>query len=125
MNYTIRGMFLLVGSITLLSCVGGLSQLSSGKLTKERAQAALNQWAGTTGRGQVTALGIQDVPAQNGARADVQFTNFTFNGDFGPETVSTTGYATFSHYNDGRWVLATVFVQGRDFYTWTPNSEVR
>jgi hypothetical protein len=115
----------LVGSIALVACVGGLSQSSSGKLTKERAQASLTQWAGSNGRGQITVLGIQDVPGQNGARADVQFTNFTFNGDFGPETVSTAGYATFSHYNDGRWMLATVFVQGRDFYTWTPNSEVR
>lgn len=87
--------------------------------------------------GSVSVKGIQEIPQQNSAVADLQFNNFeygvTFEGgllrkkDFKPRkpsgdaiphpdemfpqrkvSYSKDGKATLSKYNDGRWVLKTV-----------------
>lgn len=87
--------------------------------------------------GSVSVRGIQEIPQQNSAVADLQFNSFeygvTFEGgllrkkDFKPRkpsgdaiphpdemfpqrkvTYSKDGKATFSKYNDGRWVLKEV-----------------
>lgn len=107
------------------------------QLTVPKVQAAVNQAADWTRKGgSVTVTGIQELPAQNEARADLQFNNFQYNAsgftnepaaqnettptgnpavDYIPPSAerhvasySGNGSATIKHYTDGRWVLTAV-----------------
>src|SRR5690606_13377955 len=114
------------------------SSTSGQGLTNSKVEAAvtdlLRDWR--LG-GSVTVRGIQEIPQQNAAVADLQFNSFEFgvNGtdellrakDFKPPkksgemipsyeemfppkkiTYSKQGKATLTKYNDGRWVLKSV-----------------
>jgi ankyrin repeat protein len=75
----------------------------AGQLTNEKALATVKQCISNNGAPRV--LGVQD--NQNGAVADVQFTNFqTRNNIIG--NLTEVARADFAHYNDGRWVLRTI-----------------
>lgn len=91
----------------------------SGRLTKDKAQRALNKWIAA--RGEISVQGIQELPQQNAARVDVNFTHYRFNSmTFGAEDHSGPGTAMFSHYTDGRWVLSTMsFRTSKDIYNLT------
>lgn len=107
----------LVSAIGLLcaSAVGA----SSGTLTDDGARAAINQWL--AGEGQVQIIGVQEVPAESGARADIVLSGFVWNA---PKNDAVTAYvmgpgggkrvyngaatAIFIHYTDGRWLLSRV-----------------
>jgi hypothetical protein len=97
---------------------------SKGQLTKEKAQQALSQWksvaqgvppnrptSGSAAVGQsqqpdIVVEGVQELPQENSAKASLRFNNFEYGS--GRFTYSGSGVATFSHYNDGRWVLTKV-----------------
>ena len=92
--------------MVFLVTVNGCSD--RGKLTTEAAQRAINQFAGGT----AMVSGIQELPQENSAKADVQFSQFRFPfkdpmlGNTTTQTYSGPGVAAFTHYNDGRWVLS-------------------
>ena len=80
----------------------------TGKLTKERVQAALNEWAKG---GRVTVVGIQESPSENSAVATLDVYHLTHapysrQGSDVPNTWYSGGVeAKLVHYNDGRWVV--------------------
>lgn len=107
--------------------------LTNSKVETAVADLLSDWWMG----GSVSVKGIQEIPQQNAAIADLQLNNFeygvTFEGgllkkkDFKPRkasgdaiphpdemfphrkvTYSKDGKATLSKYNDGRWVLKAV-----------------
>lgn len=95
--------------LVFTSCGGGgfSSVTDNGKLTKEKAENALNRWIS---EGQVAVRGIQETGG-NAAQADVTFTDFHYTMKGGSNRGSTytgAGVAVFTHYNDGRWVLTKV-----------------
>lgn len=61
---------------------GSMERVSSyvdpdiGKLTNAKAQRAIQQWMG---KGSVAVQGIQEVPQENAAKADISFNNFRWN----------------------------------------------
>lgn len=101
-----------------LLCAGAVSAYS-GTLTDGSAQAAINQWL--AGDGQVRIVGVQEVPAESGARADIVLSGFVWNA---PKNDAVTAYvmgpgggkrtyngaatAIFIHYTDGRWLLSQI-----------------
>jgi hypothetical protein len=120
------------------SSTGSTSSTSNQGLTNAKVETAvadlLSDWRMG---GSVSVKGIQEIPQQNSAIADLQFNNFeygaTFEGgllrkkDFKPRkpsgdaiphpdemfpqrkiSYSKDGKATLSKYNDGRWVLKAV-----------------
>jgi hypothetical protein len=97
---------------------------NSGKLTNEKAQRAVDNWVNN--RGQITVSGIQEIPTENTAKADLRFSNFRFKGGLGEENHSGPGVAIFSHYNDGRWVLKKIQWETKvDYYTASTDIEVQ
>jgi hypothetical protein len=80
---------------------------NNGKLTVEKAEEALNRWVND---GQVSVRGIQDLPRDNAAQADITFTNFRFTlqNQVQQRNYSGPGTAVFTHYTDGRWVLTRI-----------------
>lgn len=78
---------------------------SADRLTNERALATVKQCVGNNGAPRV--LGVQD--NQNGAVADVQFTNFQTR-NYLTGNLTEVGHADFAHYNDGRWVLRIISI---------------
>lgn len=109
---------------TIFICLFMLSMIfsdcsSSAKLTTSKAQNAIDVWVKGTGStgGAVTVAGIQEIPQQNIAKADLIYSDFQFlsreRNMFGApvqveKNYSGPGVATFTHYNDGRWVLTQV-----------------
>lgn len=100
------------------------SLVDSGKLTNAKAQRALDQWVGTRD-GKIVVQGIQEVPQENIAKTDIRFDNFqwksksAFTGQPVSRQYSGPGFAIFTHYNDGRWVLTRVQTsQGFDSVWW-------
>jgi len=94
----------------------------SGKLTTDKAQRALNTWVSS---GSVAVRGIQEVPTENAAVAQLSFSNLSYNlhdplfGGQKSKTYSGPGTAIFTHYNDGRWVLAKITIgEGFDAVWW-------
>lgn len=107
-------------------------------LTNEKVETAVNSLVSDWRlSGKIQVRGIQEVPQQNAAIADLQFDNFEFGvsgtdellraKDFKPPkksgqlipspeemfppkkiTYSKQGKATLTKYNDGRWVLKQV-----------------
>lgn len=110
-------------ALTLLS--GCNNALDNKKLTNSKAQGALSKWVG--GRGQITVQGIQEIPQENSAKADIHFNQLRVQAKniFGLPiqgkytTWSGPGFAVFTRYNDGRWVLTKVQTsQGLDSVWW-------
>lgn len=109
--------------IALLAC-------SSGKLSDSKAQAALNHWAISTRvdltgaqapmtwndqpRSDLQVKGVHESPNDNSATADIQFNAFRY-GRGSSDVFTGKGTATFSHYNDGRWVLTKIDFPGRQW----------
>lgn len=79
---------------------------NSGKLTTANAQAALEKWIRTKNGGTVEVIGIQELPQENAAKADIKFTKLDYAR--GEEIYTGPGSAIFTHYSDGRWVLSRV-----------------
>ena len=119
--------------MTLAGCVaapdgrGNSSTLSSPapadeRLTTTKAGNALKQWAGS--HGSVTVGGIQEVPRENAAKADITLSDYHFTakdsiiGDQ-PKIYSGAGTAIFIRYNDGRWMLSKVGFTMRGGMTFT------
>ena len=81
------------------------------RLTATKAGNALKKWAGS--HGAVTVGGIQEVPRENAAKADITLADYHFTakdsiiGDQ-PKIYSGAGTAIFIRYNDGRWMLSKV-----------------
>lgn len=63
--------------------------------------------------GPIVIKGIQELPQENAAKADLEFNNFKFSGSSRP--YSGIGVATFSHYSDGTWVLKKVSISGKEW----------
>lgn len=84
----------------------GQPSADPGKLTTAKAQSALETWVRTKNGGTVEVIGIQDLPQENAAKADIKFTKLDFAR--GESHYSGPGVAIFTHYNDGRWVLSRV-----------------
>jgi len=112
-SLVVRGMILLCAVLTMVGCS------NEDKLTNERAEAALKRWMPNCNP---KVTGIQELPSQNSATVNVQFSNFRFTRTervldqekmaFSerpvPKQYSGAGVATFTHFNDGRWVLTRV-----------------
>jgi hypothetical protein len=101
---------------------------TSGQITTEKAQQALNQWIAAAGGGQVSIVGgVRELPAENAAIADLTVTNLTWQSQTNEtRRYSGAGKATFVHYTDGHWALSKVTVG--DVYastSWSPNMEIR
>lgn len=60
-----------------------------------------------TDNAKVTVQGVQEIPQQNMAEADVRYTNARA-GCGGAAGSWSSGVATFKHYIDGRWVLTKI-----------------
>lgn len=126
---------------------------SGGGLTDSNVQRAVrNLMSDFTKGGDINVEGVQELPNQNAATADLRFVNWvctTVNGGglskqkppplthdqfgmpstaFGPKlvTYNVRGLAVLKHYNDGRWVLKEVHMgSGFDTVTITGTAEVR
>lgn len=126
-------LILLVFVISLVSCSDNRNQTNdsqkvsqtntdqklatnSGRLTNEKAEKAINEWISSKPKGSAVAPaivsgtakvnGVQEIPQNNTAQVDVLFTDLM--GPERPVAYSMSGIATFTHYNDGRWVLTSV-----------------
>lgn len=96
-----------------------------GDLTKEKAQRVLDRWkddfavqgiqpnrpvttSADVGQSDTDLVvqGVREIPQENSAKVDLTFNNFEYGG--AKYTYSGSGVATFSRYNDGRWVLTKV-----------------
>ena len=122
-----------IGLIVVVILIAALSSQSKGplssnplttstNLTTEKAQRTLSGWVS---KGGVTVIGVQEVPAENAAVAQLSFTNFAYKlrdpmfGGQNDKTYSGPGNAIFTHYTDGRWVLTKVTIgQGFDSVWW-------
>lgn len=91
-------------------------QLSDAEYTKLQTQAKPTNV--------VKVLGVQELPTENAANADLDMRGFVFRGHAGASFGSMAGKARFSHYNDGRWVL-TKIVWENGLYEDSPNVPVR
>ena len=108
-----HGMIVLLAALTLFGCS------NEDKLTSEQAEAALKRWMANCNP---KVTGIHELPGQSAATVNVQFSNFRFTRNervldqekmaFSerpvPKQYSGPGIATFTHFNDGRWVLTGV-----------------
>lgn len=112
---TVVGLLLLFSS-----CVGGAN-----KLTEARAQKALNRFVADFS-GQATVQGIQEIPQENSAKADIKFASFKYKDQMMGYSMdySELGTAIFSKYNDDRWVLTRVEVPGYRGNHWDVNIPV-
>jgi hypothetical protein len=103
--------------------------LAGGNLTNQKALQAISMQLKCPSPCQMKVLGVQEIPSQNTAQADIQITDMRFEipkNDavtayaFGPgggtEVLSTRATAIFGRYNDGRWVLRTIAFPGRGAY---------
>ena len=114
--------FLYVSAITAL-CLAGCSQnqlISTAQLSTATAQKTIDQWIKSGGK--ATVNGVQELPQENTARADLTISNFTFQqatgfGGVRPRTYSGPGTAIFTHYNDGRWVLSQIETNGNNEFS--------
>lgn len=89
-----------------------------GRLAAANLENALAKWISSiNSSGTARVIGIHE--SNNSARADIRFTNFKFKvrgfGGVEEKTFSGGGLATLIKYNDGRWILSTVYTnQGYD-----------
>jgi hypothetical protein len=117
----------MVGVAVMTTLVVGACDGTTGRLTTDEAQRAVDRWMGTDGTVKVT--GVQEVAQENVARADLAFTNFkwrskdSFTGTSVMKEYEGGGVATFKHYNDGRWVLARIDIP-KDLGTWWDNLNI-
>jgi len=69
-----------------------------------------------------SVVGLQDIPSDNSAKANVMIRAFIDKGRRVESNVPAT--ATFVHYTDGRWVLTSV-VWSDGFFSASPNIDVK
>ncbi len=124
---------LLMQMIIVVTPIQGAStgQTRGSTLSKDKLENTLNRWVSSTGNsGSVTVIGIQENPQNNTARADIRFTNFTYNiqgfgGRVEQKVFSGGGLAHLIKYNDGRWVLSSVYTnQGMNSRWWEGINQV-
>lgn len=108
------------------------SEANSGKLTNEKAQGALKRWIESiNSSGSIRVIGIQEDNRQNSARADIQFSNFQYlvNQPLGAGQTkmewSGGGTAYFMRYNDGRWILSSVYTSQGAASRWWEGIAIR
>jgi hypothetical protein len=96
-------------ALVVVGCSGNTPTIFEDKLTIAKAQKTIDLWL-TNGKAKVN--GVQDLPQNNTARADLTLQHFNFQqgSGFAQENRDYSGSAdaTFTHYNDGRWVLSRV-----------------
>ena len=76
----------------------------------------------------VTVVGIQDLPQQNAARAELTFNKAVFHqGCPNQKNYTGPGEAMFIHYTDGRWILEKISTsEGFNSLSWEKlNIEVK
>lgn len=99
------------------------AETAQSSLTNEKIERAIDKLFGSDKiSGSVKVLGVQEIPAQNAARADIRFDNLNYTSrgagiTFHQPIYSGSGSATLSRYNDGRWVLNTVSIRPLETYT--------
>lgn len=88
------------------------SETYTGKLTNGVAERAVQRWCK---RGSVDVAGVQELPQQNSAVAQLKFTDLYYKAN-GRDNLTYSGpaEAVFVHYNDGRWMLSKITI-GRGF----------
>ena len=101
----------------------GESRTNSARLTNDSVRRALERWD-KVGTGNVTVHGIQEIPAENAAKATVTFRSLRYPnpmyGRSGPElNYKGQGVALFVRYNDGRWALNRVNIDDFNYSYWT------
>ncbi len=99
---------------------------SGGSLSNASLERALNKWILSIGStGTATVIGIQENAQNNTARADIKFMNFRFKargyGGVNQEDFSGGGLVHLSKYNDGRWILASVYTNRGVNSNWWEN----
>lgn len=72
----------------------------------------------------VAVVGVQEIPAQNAAVADLDMKSFYWRANGSYFTTKLPGKATFAHYSDGRWVLTTIQWEAGAFQV-SPNIRAR
>jgi len=79
-------------------------------LTRANAQAAVQTWIDSAmNGGSVTISELHLIPENRSAEGYLKFKNLRYVlADKGPRNYSGRGFAIFSHYVDGRWVLTQV-----------------
>ena len=106
-------------SVFLVGALGCGTAACAETLTNGRAQQAVSDWL--AGNGSASVQDVQEIPAQNIAKADVMVSNMRWNAPkndaitayaFGPgggvQTYSGHLDAFFAHYTDGTWALVRV-----------------
>ncbi|HEV2560722.1 MAG TPA: hypothetical protein VGT78_01150 [Rhizomicrobium sp.] len=105
-------------SAVIVSTVPAYAQYA-GALTNEKAQQAVQEWL--AGNGSASVQDVQEVPAANMAKADVDVSDMAW---LSPQNDAVTAYvmgpgggrhvysghldAIFAHYTDGSWALVRV-----------------
>lgn len=81
----------------------------TGSLTNEVVRRTLQRWDSQAG---IEVVGVQELPQQNAAVAQMNITNLYYRADGGANRREYSGpaEAQFTHYNDGRWVLTRVTI---------------
>jgi hypothetical protein len=99
-------------SSTTTSNSSSSSETYTGELTNEVAKRTVQRWYK---KGSVDVVGVQELPQQNSAVAQLKFTDLYYKAD-GRDNLTYSGpaEAVFVHYNDGRWVLSKITI-GRGF----------
>lgn len=112
---------------------------SSGKLTTAKVQEAVDKAIAQIRSeynygvnrildgGNATVKGIQELPQDNAAQADVIYTNIVSQCGSGTSREPwKNGVAVFKHYNDGRWVLTQLTNANRSCWSkFSLNIEIR
>ena len=114
-----------IALVTLLTAC-----LDGGKLTNDKAQKAIDAFQGSDS-GSIVVIGVQEIPQENLAKASINFNNFQWQSSRPASLFSNSlkeysgpGVATFSHYNDGRWVLTRIETSNELESVWWDNLSI-
>lgn len=93
------------------------------KLTTQKAQRAIEKWAG--GNGSYQVQGVTEVPEKNAATVNFTVDGFKISSElFGTRSYNGPGVAIFSHYNDGRWAMTSITFTNELLATYQTNTVV-
>jgi hypothetical protein len=111
-------------AVSFFILVNNSVMAADGKLTNEKALQTVLQVLHCSGQCKMNVIGIQEIPQENSARADIKISNITFER---PKNDAVTAYAfgpgggsyiwsgnaiaVFGHYNDGTWVLRQIVTE--------------
>ena len=101
----------------------GLSSCQSSTLSASCAQRTLSRWIASSGS--VTVSGVQDVPQQSAALAQITLSDYKYTNMGRQLNYSGSGTASFVRYNDGRWMLTRVDFAGGQVWVTNINLEAK